>query len=125
MPVALTVNVPGTAVVPAALVTLTDPVAAPGITIAVNELADWLSMMAALPPTLTDWAEVKSVPERVNSVPTAPDAGENDTTAAAGAAAVVPPPPPPPQAVKNKARPAAMHNSKLLLMIFMLFPLWK
>jgi hypothetical protein len=74
--------------------------------------------MALTPPILTDRAAVKSVPEMVNTVPTAPDEGANDSTGAVVSGAVGPPPPP--QAEKNKARQAAMNNCKQLFVIFML-----
>ena len=77
MPVALTINVPGIVVIPAAVVTLTAPVAVPGMTIAVNELGELFTTIATFPPILTDWAAVKSAPARVTIVPTAPDKGKN------------------------------------------------
>ena len=76
---ALTVNVPGMVRGPAAVVTLTGPELALGMTSASNVPADWLSGIAAVPPMVTDWVVEKSAPVKLTTVPTGPDEGAKVT----------------------------------------------
>jgi hypothetical protein len=98
----VTLNVLVPLKVPSAVVTLTVPDVAPGITNASNELVDSLTTIAGTLPILTDWVDEKSVPVIVNTVPTAPDMGENVTVPA------LPPRPPPPVNCWDEPRQATV-----------------
>jgi acetyl-CoA carboxylase alpha subunit len=94
----ITVKLAALVPVPAGFVTATGPVVAPTGTVAVIWTSESATKLADEPLKVTDVAVVNSEPEIVISVPTGPEAGENEVTTGATStvklAALVPVPAP-------------------------------
>ena len=88
---ATTVNAAGLVAVPPAVVTLTEPVTAPGGTVAVIDVAETTVYdVAATPPNLTVLAPVRLEPAIETLAPAAPLVGEKVEIVGAGAMVNVP-----------------------------------